>query len=123
MIKLRTAIQTKLETLHSRVYHEAAPDDAVYPYVVYVFTGINDSGEYTEQGYLDVDGWDRPLTGDTTDLETVMAVINAGLNKAVLTAEGIQIVLYLENKLSLVDDDPDIKRRKYIYWLKLYKGA
>lgn len=123
MIKLRTAIQTKLETLHPRVYHEAAPDDVVYPYVVYAFTGINDSGEYTEQGYLDIDGWDLPVTGDTTELENLMTTVNAGLNKKILTTEGVRIVLYLDNRLSLVDDDANIKRRKYIYQVKIYKGA
>ena len=123
MIELRKAIQAKLKTIHPRVYFQVAPDDAEYPYIVFDFVGINDSGEYTEQGYVDVDGWDLPSDGDTTELETLMAAVNTGLNKEVLSAEGLRFILYLDRKTDLADDDPNIKRRKYIYQIKTYKGA
>ena len=45
-------------------------------------------------------------------LETLMASINARLNKKTLANSNITITLYLENKLTLTDDVPTIRRRK-----------
>ena len=74
-----------------------------------------------KQGLAEVDGWDLPATGDTTVIETLMATINS-LNKSVLTAQDMRAVFFLDRKLSLKDDDSRIKRRKYIYLVKIYKG-
>jgi len=121
MIKLRTALQAFLIAKHARVYFQAAPEDATYPYIVFDLPDIEDGGEYQEQGLAEVDGWDLPATGDTTVIETLMATINS-LNKSVLTAQDMRAVFFLDRKLSLKDDDSRIKRRKYIYLVKIYKG-
>ncbi|MCK9326512.1 MAG: hypothetical protein M0P69_13560 [Bacteroidales bacterium] len=121
MIKIRTALQAFLISKHARVYFQAAPEDAIYPYVVFDLPDISDDGEYQEQVLAEVDGWDLPSDGNTTVLETLMTTINS-LNKTVLTAENIRAVFFLDRKLPLVDDNPLIKRRKYIYLVKIYKG-
>lgn len=136
MLDLRTAIQSYLKTKHARVYFQAAPETASFPYLVFDIPNIYDDGESTETATVDVDAWDAPSDGDTTALETLIASVNAGLNKAVfVTPDGSQGlilpwqpsipnmrgVFYLENKMSLTDDDPRIRRRKYVYQAKLFK--
>jgi hypothetical protein len=44
-----------------------------------------------------------------------MTTINTGLNKKVIQNTDLAVVLYLENKFALQDDDKRIKRRKYVY--------
>jgi hypothetical protein len=132
MIKIRTALQGFLKSIHPRVYFQTAPKNAPYPYIVFDLPNALDDGEYQEQILVDVDGWDAPADGDTTVLENLMAAINS-LNKTVLTIDGfiapwqlirdnMAVVFYLETKLALTDDDPRIKRRKYTYQAKLFKG-
>ena len=122
MIELRKALSAKLKSIHPRVYHsESVPESAVFPYLVYDLPNDNDDGESMELVVVDVDGWDRPTNGDTTALETLVALVNAGLNKQVLTTGTTVAVFYLETKLSPRDDDPRIKRRKYIYQAKLFR--
>lgn len=118
MIELRTIAQTQLKTVHSKVYFQAAPETATFPYLVYDLR-VYDSGERHQLVTLDVDGWDNAT--DTTALETLMANINKRLNKLTVTTENIVVTFYLENKIALVDDDPRIKRRKYIYQGRLYE--
>lgn len=114
MIKLRELIGAELEAVHpNNVYSPNAPENAAFPYLVYDLPNILDDGEGYQLITLDIDGWDDDE--DTTALETLMANVNARLNKKTLIAEGFAVTLYLENKLALIDDDKRIRRRKYIY--------
>lgn len=120
MIRLREILQIYLKTLHIRVYHQLAPKNAQFPYIVYDMPNIIDDGEGLQNVVLDIDGWDMPSNGDSTVLEQLMEVINNGLNKKTLTAENMAVNFYLDRKLTLSDDDERIKRRKYIYQAKLF---
>jgi hypothetical protein len=123
MIELRKAINTYLKAIHPRVYFQSAPENAEnaeYPYIVVDFTNTNDDGEFQEITVVDIDGWDRPSNGDTAALENLMANIN-GLNKTTVTADDLAVSFYLDRKLPLMDPDPLIKRRKYVYQARLYK--
>jgi hypothetical protein len=131
MIEFRKVLNNYLKSIHPRVYFQAAPGDADYPYIVYDFPSINSDGETQEIIIVDIDGWDRPDSGDTTQLENLMSSINGngdltnptGLNKKTLDAAEIVASFYLDSKLPLTDTDPLIKRRKYIYQARLfYKG-
>jgi len=121
MRELRKALKTKLKTIHSGVYFQIAPETARFPYLVYDIPNDSDDGESMELVIVDIDGWDSPDNGDTTALEILMSSVNASLNKSVLTTESMSVVLYLDTKLSLTDDDPRIRRRKYTYQAKLFK--
>ena len=125
---LRELLYPQLKAIHPRVYFQAAPENAQFPYLVYDFTQITNDGEGFETVAVDVDGWDMPENGDTTALETLMETVNGngdaenptGLNKKTLTAEGLAVTFYLDDKIPLVDDNPGIKRRKYIYEARLF---
>ena len=117
---LRELLYPQLKAIHPRVYFQAAPENAQFPYLVYDFTQITNDGEEFETVALDVDGWDMPAKGDTTALETLMQTVNDVLNKKTLTAEELAVTFYLDRKIPLVDDNPGIKRRKYIYEARLF---
>ena len=117
---LRELLYPQLKAIHPRVYFQVAPENAQFPYLVYDFTQITNDGEEFEIVALDMDGWDMPANGDTTALETLMQNVNDLLNKKTLTAEGLAVALYLDRKIPLVDDNPGIKRRKYIYEARLF---
>lgn len=128
MIDLRTVIKSYLKSIHPRVYFQSAPDNAVYPYIVYDIPNYSDDGETQSLIVVDIDGWDRPNNGDSTVLENLMTSINgdgdlktpSGLNKKTLTTDKIVVSFYLDNKLPLTDKDPLILRRKYIYQARLF---
>ncbi len=115
MKNLRELLKPYLKAIHPRVFFQIAPDGAQFPYLVYDFTQILNDGEGFETAAVDIDGWDMPAGGDTTALETLMQTVNEALNKKTLTAEGLAATFYLDRKIPLTDDNPAIKRRKYIY--------
>jgi hypothetical protein len=120
MKNLRKLLHPYLKSIHPRVYFQDAPDDAQFPYLTYDFTQITNDGEEFETVALDVDGWDMPAGGDTTALENLMESVNDALNKKTLTAEGLAVTFYLDRKIPLLDDNKNIRRRKYIYEARLF---
>lgn len=119
--KLRSAIVTILRAVHPRTYYQRAPDNAVYPYLVYELPNSADQGD-TEQFVLDVDGWDRPaVQGDSTQLEQLMAAVDEALDRRVVTVDGTPMVIYRETRLPLEDDDVRLLRRKYVYQVRVFE--
>jgi hypothetical protein len=130
IIELRKIIKASLKTVHpnvlvdgeskSRVHYENAPDKGIYPYLVYDLPNSNDDGSM-EQFILDVDGWDNPAKGDTTALETLMDNVDKQLHRKTVVINGtLSMTFYRENRIPLKDDDPRIKRRKYVYQVRTY---
>lgn len=117
MLKLRTALHAYLLTLHPRVHFKKAPDDTSFPYIVYDFKIISD-GEATSLVNLDLNGWDDK--SDTIALENLMTTIN-NINKNVISNEDLTVVFYLDDKIPLIDEDPTLNRRKYVYIGKLFE--
>jgi hypothetical protein len=119
MINIRTQVQSYLTEKHSRVYYQVAPDNAIYPYIVYDIVNIFDDGENTQLISLDIDGWDDE--SNTTALETLMQTID--FNKLVLTSDDLSVIFYLENKIPLRDDEEKLNRRKYTYTGRLFERS
>ena len=118
-LELRTELQRILKTLHTRVFFNVAPDDAVFPYVVFDFPNSVDSGDL-ENYVMDIDVWDTST--DTTALETLIGTIDNALHrKSVVLSGKMGFVIYRENRLVLTDDDKRIRRRKYIYQVRTYQ--
>ena len=118
IIDIRTELQRLLKTVHARVYYEVATDITVFPYVVYNLPNSIDSGDL-ESFVLDVDVWDNSQS--TTALEILCDNIDTLLHrKNVVIADSVGFVIYRENRLNIIDDDPRIKRRKYIYQCRSY---
>jgi hypothetical protein len=118
-IEIRTTINTLLKTLHPRVFFQIAPDTAVMPYIVFDLPNSVDLGTL-ENFVLDIDVWDD--NDDTTTLETLINTIDIELHKkAILITDKVGIVIYRNNRLTLTDDDPRIRRRKYIYQARTYQ--
>jgi len=121
VIEIRKMIKTQLKTIHPRVYYRTAPDTAVFPYLVYDLPNSTDDGTL-EQFVLDVDAWDS-TSGDTTIVE-ILIDNNAdkSLHRKTITVDDVlAVTFYRENRLTLTDDDPNIKRRKYIYEVRTFE--
>lgn len=119
MIELRTIIQRQLKTIHPRVYFQAAPKTADFPYLIYDIVNLNDDGEGHQLATIDVDGWDKEE--DTTALENLMESVNSEMNKKTAVEGKTTVVFFLESKLPILDDELSIKRRKYTYQGRLFE--
>ena len=120
MIELRRTLHSYLRSIHPRVYFQRAAETAQFPYLVYRFE-VMDDGEGFQVITLDIDGWDLPSDGDTTQLENLMADVKRELDKAVLTTENLVVSIYLDRKLPLEDENPNIIRRRHTYQGRLFE--
>ena len=123
MMKLSQEIRDFLKTFNQRVYQQIAPQNVVYPYLVYDFQLYPD-GEGGELCTLSVDAWDKTLTGDTSIVENLIALVNGiidvngnptGLNKKTIINEEFAITFYNDNMLGILDDDVTLRHRNYNY--------
>jgi len=120
VIEIRKMINTMLKSIHPRIYYRSAPDTAAFPYLVYDLPNSTDDGTL-EQFILDVDAWDS-TNGDTTILETLIDSADKSLHRKTITVDdNLAVTFYRENRLTLTDDDPNIKRRKYIYQIRTFE--
>jgi len=113
MIEIRKALNPFLKSLHPRVYFNQAPQTAVFPYLKYDLQMYPD-GEGNELVTLEVDGWDSNTAGDPMPVELLMDSLKA-LDKKTLSTDLITVTFFLENRLTVEDDNKDIKHRKYSY--------
>lgn len=112
--ELQEEIKLVLDSVHARVYLQIAPVGATYPYLVFDIPNSFDYGE-SEVFVLDVDGWDN--AEDTGVLDTLMASMDTALNKYTAEVQGSGIAVFRDTRLSIIDEDKKIKRRKYVYKL------
>jgi hypothetical protein len=119
VIDMRTALMTLLKTVHARVYFRIAPDNVAMPYVVFDLPNSIDGGAL-ENFVLDIDFWDDDT--DTTTIETLADSIDAVIHKkAIFVEDKVGFVMYRNNRLNPPDDDPRIRRKKYIYQARSYQ--
>lgn len=117
MIELRKVLNTLLRSYHPRVYYQSATDQAQFPYIVYNLPNSFDN-EQQEVFNLDIDVW--AVGADTTVIETLTGQLWKELNNYHHIDANIQFVTYRASRLTLEDDNPDIKRRKLIFELRYF---
>lgn len=127
MIKLRTELNKILKSIHpniivdgkskSRVYFQDANDEAPFPYLVYDLpqSYFDDDLEIFN---LDIDLWDNKE--DTTELEILSQSIWNELNRYHFINEDMQFSVYRQNRLTIEDDDPRIRRRTLMFQLRYH---
>lgn len=131
MKELRKLVQGFLKSMHPRVYFQNAPEEGVYPYIVYKITQIPDDGEGLRTPIIDIYVWDSPSNGDTTVLETLVESINGngniikptGLNKNILANDTTTAIFYLDRVLSPDEDEKRLNYRVCNYGVKLFKRS
>lgn len=119
MNKLRGILQSKLKTIHSRVYFKKASEKATFPYIVFDFLPTIEDGQGHTIVPFDVDGWDD--TEDTTALEALMANVKAGLDKWSYKDNEIGAIFFLDSRLTLTDDEERLSRRKYTFQARIFE--
>lgn len=111
------------------IYYDEAPQDAVYPYIVYSIQGISSPDESRGLFILDIDAWDRPPGGDPARIENLMAKIDGdgslvdptGLNEKIIHEPPVILALRRENRLTIQDKDRRIKRLRYTYSVTVFE--
>jgi len=122
-ITVRSKLQEYLKTLADRVYFQVAPENATFPYIVFDFSSVDVSGEFSEMTLVDVTAWDDALDGDSTTVENLISTVNTGLNKYVLAIDGDYAIFYLNAKVYTQDSDTRLKRRTYTYTATKYERS
>jgi hypothetical protein len=127
IISVRKDIKSFLKSIHpnvtidgeskSRVHYEVAPEDAPYPFLAYILNNSTDDGT-TERFVLEIDGWDNQA--DTTALETLMSDLDAELHRrTVMIDDNLSATYYRENRLTIKDPDAQLRRRQYVYQVRV----
>lgn len=120
VIEIRKIINAALRSIHPRVYYRKAPESAIFPYLTYDLPNSNDDGSL-EQFILDVDAWDMS-DGDTTTVEILIDSADKSLHRKTVTVEDdLAVTFYRENRIMPTDDDPTIKRIKYMYQVRTFE--
>lgn len=122
--ELRKAIQADLLAIHPRAFFQKADAQAEFPYLVFDLQSTDDGD--TEVFLLDIDGWDD--IPDTTRLEDMMGAVDgdgdienpSGLHRRVINVPGkVTGTIYRESRLSPIDDDARLRRRRYQYQIRV----
>ncbi len=122
MIELQKYVVGVLKSVHSRVYQEEAPQEAVYPFVVYRLPTSTETEERREDFILEVDVWDNPPDGSTVTLQQLADEIDRALHRTVYLDPGGKWItmIYRINRMMVPDPDPEIRRRQLRYDLRTY---
>lgn len=116
MNKLLELILQTLKTKHSRVYHENAPDNAVYPYIVF---NIDDGFKsHRDDLMLIIDIWDR--NSSSIAIEDLTDSIDKLLDEANIFNEFVLTTFYRQNRMKVEDPDVKLKRRQLRFNAQTY---
>ena len=117
MNKLLLIIKAYLETKHERVYHEHAPSDAVFPYLVYEVTEGFKNG-CRDDLTLIIDIWDRNQS--SMEIEELTDTIDRLFDNANLPTDYVLPTFYRESRLKIEDPDKTLKRRQLRFSVQTY---
>ncbi|MBU5289991.1 DUF3168 domain-containing protein [Paraclostridium bifermentans] len=116
MNKLLQLIKEALKSQHDRVYHEDAPSDVEYPYIVFnIFDGLK---THRDDLILTIDIWDR--NDSSMRVEDLTDKIDFLLHEKNLPNEFVLPTFYREQRLKVEDPDKKLKRRQLRFSVQTY---
>lgn len=127
IIELQKQLVTFLKTKATRVYFREAPENAVYPYVVYNIPSSIENYSNREDFILEVDFWDN--SNLTTVIDTLVGDVDGdgdissptGLHRKLIYVDGtISAKLYRDARLIIDDEDKRIEHRQLRYLIQTY---
>lgn len=117
-IELRKLIVKLLKEVNKSVFYENASDKAKYPYIVYNLDNINTVNYPRNDIILTIDVWDR--SNSTVTVETLTDNIEVVLNMLNKPSKNLFPTFYLEDRMSIDDEDPLIRRRELKFKIESY---
>ena len=116
MNKLLELILQTLKTRHLRVYHENAPDNAIYPYVVF---NVSDGFKsHRHDLTLIIDILDR--NSSSLEIEDLTDSIDNLLDEANIYNEFVLTTFYRQTRMKVEDPDVKLKRRQLRFNVQTY---
>lgn len=117
-IELRKVITNLLKQVNSNIYYEEAKSNAEFPYIVYELTSVNLNNYPRDDIFLIIDVWDKNKSTQTVEIladkvEKTLNMINNPTNAVLPT-------FYLNDRMSIRDEDKSIKRRQLKFIIQNY---
>lgn len=122
MLDIMKFLTTELKKLTPRVFNENAPTNSIFPYVVFKIVTSNIVEKDREDVIIEIDIWDIKKDGydAIVSVETLTDKIDKFLKKNRHNGENSVLIFQKINRLSLPDEDTNIKRRQLRYVVKFY---
>lgn len=117
-IELRKLIVKLLKDVNKSVFYENASDKAKYPYIVYNLDNMNTVNYPRNDIILTIDVWDR--SNSTITVESLTDKIEDVLNMLNKPSKNLFPTFYLEDRMSIDDEDPLIRRRQLKFKIENY---
>ena len=116
---LKLLVQTKLKTVTTKVYHEVADENAMYPHIVFNFRRI-DLGDLSRQDYvLEVNVWDK--SNSTQQVDNLADSVEKLLQAENLPQDHVLPTFYLIDRQSIWDEDKTIRHRRIQFQVQNYE--
>lgn len=109
--ELRKLIQSKLKTVCDNVFYEIADNKMIYPHCVFSFRSVDTSDFAFARKDIrcDIDIWDKG--NDATQIEDLADSIESLFNAKNIPQDEILPTFFLDRRISVLDEDKDIRHR------------
>ena len=107
MNELRQSVRNQLIKYHSSVYYEQAPNNANFPFVVFLLSNTTMIDDL-EMLKLDVNVYSNQ---SVSELETIAESIWQGLKRYTETNAYHSLTIHKDRRITLEEEDKSIKRR------------
>lgn len=122
MLDIMKFLTQELKKISPRVFNGNATKDAVFPYVVFKIPTSNIMEKNREDVIIEIDVWDIQKDGydATINVEVLTSEIDNFLKNARFNGDNAVLIFQKMNRLSLPDEDENIKHRQLRYLVKFY---
>ena len=122
MLDIMKFLTQELKKISPRVFNGNATKDAVFPYVVFKIPTSNIMEKNREDVIIEIDVWDIQKDGydATINVEVLTSKIDKFLKNARYNGDNSVLIFQKINRLSLPDEDENVKRRQLRYLVKFY---